>query len=92
MHKSSLRKALSIVAAITALLLLIPLLGMQFTSHFEWGPEDFVLAACLLFGTGAAMVLVHRHVERMSHRVALIGVLALALAAVWAELAVGILT
>lgn len=92
MHKSSLRKPLSIVAAITALLLLIPLLGMQFTSDFQWGPEDFVLAACLLFGTGAAIVLVHRRVKRMGHRVALIVFLVFALGVVWAELAVGILT
>ena len=92
MHARSLRKPLSIVAAITALLLLIPLLGMQFTSDFQWDVEDFVLAACLLFGTGAAIVLVHRRVKRMSHRVALIVFLVFALCAVWAELAVGILT
>lgn len=92
MHKSSLRKPLSIVAAITALLLLIPLLGMQFTSEFQWDAADFVLAAGLLFGTGAAIVLVHRHVKRSSHRAALIALIVLALAVVWAELAVGILT
>lgn len=90
MHERSLPKTLLAVAFVTALLLLIPLTAMQFTSEVAWGPGDFAAAACLLFGTGAGMVLVARYEKRTRHRVALIGVLALALAVVWAELAVGI--
>lgn len=78
------------VAVATALLLLIPLTAMQFTAEVRWGLEDFVVAGCLLFGTGAGLVLVSRHVKRKSLRIALMAVLVLALAIVWAELAVGI--
>jgi hypothetical protein len=88
----SLGKPLSLVACVTGLLLLIPLAAMQFTAEVRWGPEDFILAAGLLFGTGAGIVLVLRYVKRTAHRVALIGLLAFALALVWAELAVGLFT
>jgi hypothetical protein len=92
MQDRSLLKPLLTVASVTVLLLLAPLVAMQFTPEVRWGIEDFVVAAILLFGTGAGMVLVARHVKHAGHRVALIGLLALALAVVWAELAVGIFT
>ena len=90
MPDSSLRKALGVVAAATALLLLVPLVAMQFTSEMNWGPGDFLVAACLLFITGTAMALAVRQARRTAHRVAMVGLLALALATVWAELAVGL--
>ena len=86
----SLRKSLFLVACFTGLLLLLPLAAMQFTPEVRWGPGDFILAACLLFATGAGGVLVWRGTKRTGYRVALIGLLALALAVVWAELAVGL--
>jgi uncharacterized membrane protein YfcA len=92
MQARSLGKPLSVVAFATALLLLVPLVAMQLSPEVDWGVGDFVLAACLLFGTGTGMVLVARHAKRTAHRVALSGLLALALAVVWAELAVGIFT
>jgi len=90
MHDRSLQKPILGVALVTALLLMVPLVAMQFTSEVRWGPGDFLVAGCLLFGTGVGMVFIARHVKRKSHRVALMGLLALALLAVWAELAVGI--
>lgn len=90
MENRSLRKPLAVVAGVTGLLLLIPLAAMQFTSEMQWGPEDFVLAACLLFATGLGIVLVLRHARRTAHRVVLVALLGCALALVWAELAVGL--
>ena len=92
MHNRSLLQSILAVAAVTVLLLLIPLVAMQFTSEVRWGPGDFITAACLISGVGVAMVLVARHTKRTGHRVALIGILALAFLLVWAELAVGIFT
>ena len=86
----SLRKALGVVAVATGLLLLVPLIAMQFTTEVNWGPGDFVVAACLLFITGTGMALAWRQTMRTAHRIALVGLLALALATVWAELAVGL--
>jgi hypothetical protein len=90
-NNSSLKPFLT-VAGITALLLLIPLTAMQFTAEVRWGPGDFLVAGCLLLITGIGIVLVARHVTRPAHRAALIGILAAALALVWAELAVGVFT
>jgi hypothetical protein len=87
---STLARPLLSVAAVTAVLLLIPLAAIQFTSEVHWGAEDFVVAGCLLFGTGAGLVLVSRYVKRKSHRIVLMAALVLTLVIVWAELAVGI--
>ena len=92
MQNSSSLKPFLIVATITALVLLVPLTAMQFTTEVLWGPGDFLVAGCLLLITGIGIVLVARHVTRPAHRAALIGVLVVALALVWAELAVGIFT
>jgi hypothetical protein len=40
------------VALATALILLVPLLAMQFTDEVAWGVFDFVVAGTLLGGTG----------------------------------------
>lgn len=90
MHHRPILKPVLFVALITVLLLLVPLIAMQFTSEVRWGPGDFLAAGGLIFGTGVGMVLAARYTKRAGHRVALIGVLALAFAVVWAELAVGI--
>ena len=92
MQDRSLLKPLLTVTSVTALLLLAPLVAMQFTAEVRWGLEDFVVAALLLLGTGVGLVLVARHAKRIWHRAALMGLLVLTLAVVWAELAVGIFT
>lgn len=80
------------VAAITGLLLLVPLVAMQFTREVAWGPGDFVVAALLLFGAGMAMVGGVRRVRTTGARIAVVAVVAAGLALVWAELAVGLFT
>ena len=92
MRDRSLLKSFLAVASVTLLLLLLPLTVMQFTSEVRWDLGDFLVAGCLLFAAGVGMVLVARFTKRTGHRVALMGILAVALAVVWAELAVGIFT
>jgi hypothetical protein len=92
MRERSLLRPLLVVACVTAVLLLIPLTAMQFTPEVRWGLEDFVAAAGLLFCTGTGMVLVTRYAKRTRHRVVLMGILLLAFAVIWAELAVGLFT
>ncbi len=90
MNDRPILKPILIVALVTALLLLVPLIAMQFTSEVRWGPGDFVAAGGLIFTTGVGIVLAARYTKRTGPRVALIGILGLAFAVVWAELAVGI--
>ena len=91
MSRPSLKRLLLRVAAVTALLLLVPAIAMLFTPQVAWGPPDFVAAAALLFGAGALSVLGLRLVRGAGWRAAVIIGIALVAAAIWAELAVGIL-
>lgn len=90
MKNSSLRKSLVGVALATAALLLVPLAAMRFTREVSWGWGDFLLAFALLFSAGTAAVLAVRRLERPVHKKLAVLAIALALALVWAELAVGL--
>lgn len=79
------------IAVATGIILLIPLIAMQFTNEVNWDLFDFTVMGCALFGTGSLFVLVSRRVPRRYWGI--IGVLfAAALVYVWAELAVGVFT
>lgn len=91
MKKPPLRKSLARVAIATGLLLLVPLVAMQFTAEVAWGVVDFLAAGALLFGAGAAMVLAMRRFERPLQRGLALAAIGLCFVLVWAELAVGIL-
>ena len=72
------------------LLLLIPLIAMQFTKEVDWKLIDFVVMGVLLIGTGLLCELVMRKVKKVGHRIIICGVVLVALLLIWAELAVGI--
>ena len=83
------KRIIGIVLAV-ALLLLIPLIAMQFTDEVNWTPGDFVVAAVLLLGTGLTGELVMRKVKNKDFQIAIIAVIVVGLVLIWAELAVGI--
>ena len=72
-------------------LLLAPLLAMQISSEMNWGLGDFLAAATLILGTGLAVELAVRLARRAWLREMLSLAAFLAFAAIWAELAVGLL-
>lgn len=72
------------------LLLLIPLVAMQFSAEVQWGLLDFVVAGFLLLTAGLAVELVLRKVTQRRHRVLLCLAIMSVFLLVWAELAVGI--
>ena len=90
MKKSSLRKSLVSAALATGLLLLVPLVAMQFTPEVSWGVVDFLAAGVLLFSAGAGAVLTIRHCERPLQRTLALAAIVLCFCLVWAELAVGL--
>ncbi len=74
----------------TAILLLIPLIAMQFTNEVNWTLPDFIIAGALLLGTGLICELVFRKIKIIKYRIAICAALLVVLMLIWAELAVGI--
>ena len=74
-----------------AIILVTPLVAMQFTDEVDWSPFDFVAAGLLLGGTGACIELVVRRSTSMAYRAAAGLALAAALALIWVYGAVGII-
>lgn len=87
-HPSILR--IIIILSITAVILAIPLIAMQFTNEVNWTASDFIVAAILLLSTGLAIELVIRNLKTGLLRTVILIVVLLMLFLVWAELAVGI--
>jgi len=83
------KRLLGIILAV-ALLLLIPLIAMQFTNEVNWSLFDFILMGVLLLGTGLICELVMRKAKNITYRVLLIAVILGAFFLIWAELAVGV--
>lgn len=83
-------KSLLVIGLITASILLIPLVAMQFTDEVNWTLFDFIVAGVLLFATGLLFDLILRKIKVKTYRIAALFVLILAFLLVWIELAVGI--
>lgn len=91
MMMKSTTKRLSVWAVVVALLLMIPLVAMQFTEEVNWDLSDFFIMGCLLFGVGLAYELIARRSEKTVYRVACALGLAAALLLCWVNGAVGII-
>jgi hypothetical protein len=78
------------IALATLVVLLVPMVAMQFTDEVNWTISDFIVAGLLLFGTGLAYELSTRNVKNIWKRIAIGAALFLALIFIWAELSVGV--
>jgi len=83
-------RRLIVWAVVVALILLIPLVAMQFTSEVNWTLSDFVFAGVLLFGAGLTYELA-RKAGGIAYRAAVGVALAAAFLLVWINGAVGII-
>lgn len=79
------------VAVATLVLLLIPLVAMQFSPEVRWSASDFIVAGTLLFGTGLAYLLISKRGGRPAYRIATAVALFSGLLLIWANGAVGII-
>lgn len=75
---------------IAVLLLLTPLIAMQFTDAVQWDRYDFLVFGAMLLITGVAIELSVRLTRTTRRRVGLIIAIILAFLLIWAEMAVGI--
>jgi len=72
------------------LLLLIPLIAMQFTDEVNRSLSDFVVMGILLLGTASMCEFVIRRVKKVKYRIVLVGTVLITFLLIWFELAVGI--
>jgi len=79
-----------IILSVTAIILAIPLIAMQFTNEVNWTASDFIVAGTLLLSTGLAIELVIRNLKTGLLRTIILIIVLLMLFLVWAELAVGV--
>lgn len=78
------------VALATVLLLLIPLVAMQFSRDVNWSRSDFVIMGTIIFVTG---LLLDRVITKGGkYRLGAAGVVVFLFLWLWAELAVGVFT
>ena len=73
-----------------AIVLLIPAIGMQFSSEVNWGPGDFAIIGALLLALCTAIELAYAFGRTRAMRLGAIGISLFVFLAIWAELAVGI--
>jgi hypothetical protein len=72
------------------ILLMIPLVSMQFTPEVNWSPMDFLVMGALLLGTVISLEVIFRNVSKPDVRIALVALILVIFLLIWAELAVGI--
>ena len=79
------------IALITVLILLIPLIAMQFTAEVNWTLGDFIIMGALIFGTGLAYELISRKMNNKTFKLAVAIGVGTTLFMTWVNLAVGII-
>lgn len=83
-------KRLIIIVSVIGILLLIPLIAMQFTNEVRWSGSDFLVMGVLLLSTGLICELILRKVTTRAGRIVLCLAAVAVLVLIWMELAVGI--
>ena len=78
------------IVLITIILLLLPLIAMQFTNEVDWDIMDFLLGGFLLFCLGISLDTIIRKFSKPTYQIGLAIILLILLLLVWAVLAVGI--
>lgn len=79
------------IAIVTVLILMVPLVAMQFSDEIDWKVGDFIVVGALVFGTGLSYKLLTRNAPNITYRAAISLALGTALFMVWANLAVGLI-
>lgn len=73
-----------------AVILILPLVAMTFTTEVKWTGFDFLVAGMLLIGAGLLHEVVVARVKAAPSRIVISSGLLLAVALIWAEGAVGL--
>jgi hypothetical protein len=90
-NKHNFARPILYLAITTGLLLLIPLIAMQFTIEVNWTLSDFIIAGILIFGAGLAYIIISGKSETLIYRVAVGFALFTGFFLIWSNLAVGLI-
>src|SRR5688500_1870060 len=77
--------------AIAALILLLPVIAMQFTDEIDWDVTDFAVIGFMLFGACGAYELAARTTGNVAYHAAVGVTVATAFILIWINLAVGVI-
>lgn len=78
------------IMVIVAIILSIPLIGMQISDQVKWSTFDFIVAGILLLSVGFGIEVIIRNIKKSPKRILSIIMLIILFLIIWAELAVGI--
>lgn len=85
------KKNILAIGIVTILILLIPLVAMQFTNEVNWSVFDFIIMGALLFGTGLTYEFISSRSGNIVYKSAVGIAVAAGLLLIWINLAVGII-
>lgn len=83
-------KRRAITLSVIGLILLLPVVGMQFSNEVNWTSSDFVVAGILLAIMGFSIELVYYFSKNRLQRLLFLAVVLIFGFLIWAEMAVGI--
>lgn len=84
-------ESIPLVALATVVILMIPLIAMQFSDEVDWSLADFVIMGVLIFVTGSSYVALSRKMPNVVYKLAMAFAIGSAFLMVWANLAVGLI-
>lgn len=90
-HENNTARSILILAAITAGILLIPLLAMQFTTEVNWTFSDFLIAGILISGSGLSYIYLRSKSDIPEYRLAFGVAVFSTLLLIWVNGAVGLI-
>lgn len=85
-----LNKRRTIILSVIGLILLLPIIGMQFTNEVNWTASDFLIAGILLGSIGIAVDFALATAKSNTQRAVLLAIILIIGFLIWAELAVGL--
>ncbi|HRE40557.1 MAG TPA: hypothetical protein PLG90_04420 [Ignavibacteria bacterium] len=85
-HKSLIKLGIG-----TILILMIPLIAMQFTIEVNWNFFDFAIMFIMIFGTGSAFLFISKKAVNWTYKIAVALAVITSFLIIWSNLAVGII-
>lgn len=88
--KQILQNSIFQLLLITLSLLIIPLIGTQLFSDWNWDLTDYIVMTVLIFSTGLGYKLTVAKVKKLNYKIIIALVFAFIFILIWGELAVGL--